>query len=147
MTAEEERKPANPNCNQDSRRHVHTFSTQVDVEDAHQHMVLGVSGPPQAEGRSHVHRIWVRTSYTAEENEGHWHWVDRCTGTAQRMPNGTHIHYVEGETSVDDGHNHYFADVTGVAPDTDFGMVGAEYEEPEMLMKHKCKYKRQPDTE
>lgn len=139
---EEERKP---NCEQEhTQRHVHTISTQVTAEDGHQHMVLTVTGTPKAEGRSHVHRITARTSFYGEPGEGHWHGVDFCTGLAQGMPDGTHIHYFNGQTSFVEDHRHLAADVTNTAPDEEATLYAMDFEEDSGLpMKHKCKYKRQ----
>jgi len=99
--------------------HVHTFITETDVEDEHQHTVLGVSGPAREHGTSHIHRVRSRTSYLADEDDGHWHWFDVMTGPAVVMPDGTHTHYFNGTTSFNDEHNHAVADVTGLAPDQD----------------------------
>ncbi|MDD4601818.1 hypothetical protein SDC9_27497 [bioreactor metagenome] len=100
-----------------SMMHVHTFLTETNVACEHQHIMLGVSGPFREYGGSHVHRLRGRTSFMAEEDEGHWHLYDVMTGPAVPMPDGTHTHYYNGKTSYDDGHCHTFADVTGLAPD------------------------------
>ncbi|HWR43009.1 YmaF family protein [Sporomusa sp.] len=100
-----------------SMLHVHTYLTEVDVADDHQHVILGVSGPAQEKGRSHVHRIHGRTSFIVEEGEcGHWHTEDVMTGPAIEMPCCNHVHYFQGMTSEDDNHCHSFAGATGLGP-------------------------------
>ncbi len=86
--------------------HVHTYITNTNVADEHQHMLLGTTAPARREGISHIHRIRIRTSYFFEGNAGHWHWVDVCTTPAVEAPDGMHIHYISGETSFDDNHEH-----------------------------------------
>lgn len=97
--------------------HVHTYLTEADVADEHQHVIMGVSGPAKEKGRSHVHRIHGRTSFLSEEGDGgHWHTDDVMTGPAIEMPDGNHVHYFEGMTSEEDDHCHSFAGATGLAP-------------------------------
>lgn len=119
--------------------HVHVYTTEVDVCDCHQHMLLGISGPARIDGRSHVHQICMRTSFAAEEECGHWHWVDIMTDRAIAMPDGSHTHYFAGRTSKNDGHCHNFADVTGLGPDM--------YVENDCKKPCKYKYKRPEDEE
>lgn len=118
--SEEGRKPKHHHHHHDEYEtmpHVHTYITEVDVADEHQHIVMGVSGPAKEKGRSHVHRIHGRTSYISEEGEGgHWHSEDVMTGPAIDMPEGNHVHYFEGMTSEDDRHCHSFAGATGLGP-------------------------------
>ncbi|SFM25600.1 YmaF family protein [Pelosinus propionicus] len=120
--------------------HVHVYTAETDVSDDHQHMFLGVTGPARVEGRSHVHQICTRTSFLAENSSGHWHWVDIMTDRAIAMPDGTHTHYFEGRTSMNDGHCHNFSDVTGLGPD-----ICVDEDEED---KKPCKYKyKRPDDE
>lgn len=120
--------------------HVHVYTTETDVSDDHQHMFLGVTGPARVEGRSHVHQIRTRTSFAAENSRGHWHWVDIMTDRAVAMPDGSHTHYYEGRTSMNDGHCHNFSDVTGLGPNI---CVDEDDED-----KKPCKYKyKRPDDE
>lgn len=93
--------------------HVHIFNTLTDVAADHQHIVQGTTGPAREAGRSHIHRIRVRTSYY----DGHWHWFDIMTGPAIETMAGGHVHAYEGETSYDDGHSHDVADATAQGPD------------------------------
>ncbi len=93
--------------------HVHVFNTLTDVAECHQHLVLGTTGPARDAGRSHIHRIRVRTSYFGD----HWHWLDIMTSPAIETMGGGHIHIFGGETSYDCGHSHDVADSTTQAPD------------------------------
>jgi hypothetical protein len=125
--------------------HVHAYCTETDVADGHQHMFMGVSGPARTEGRSHVHHIRIRTSFTAEDCSGHWHWVDIMSDRAVAMPNGTHTHYYAGRTSMDDGHCHTFLDVTNLGPDM---CMDDEEEEECIPIQKSCKYKyKRPEDE
>lgn len=119
--------------------HVHVYNTQVDVADDHQHILLGTSGPADETGRSHVHPICTRTSFT----DGHWHWVDIMTDRAIGMPEGTHTHYFAGRTSMDDGHCHTFSDVSNLSED----MFLEEEQEMPAPKPYKCKYKRPEEEE
>lgn len=122
--------------------HVHVYNTETDIADDHQHVAMGVSGPADMVGRSHVHAIRIRTSFV----DGHWHWVDIMTDRAVAMPDNTHTHYFAGRTSMDDGHCHNFSEVTNLSPD-----MFIEEEETEFLSPsskpYKCKYRRPDDQE
>ena len=122
--------------------HVHMFTTEVDVADEHQHVLLGVSGPARMEGRSHVHQICTRTSFTC----GHWHWVDIMTDRAVAMPDGTHTHYFAGRTSMNDDHCHCFSDVTTLGPDR---YLEEDDDDEDCIIPPKdCKYKyKRPEDE
>ncbi|VBB05259.1 ymaf [Lucifera butyrica] len=97
-------------------RHVHTFLTEADVAAEHQHVIVGVTGPARLDMPVHVHRLHVRTSFLAEEDGGHWHWVDVMTCPPIDLPDGNHTHYFQGTTSYDDNHCHTFSGVTGTGP-------------------------------
>lgn len=120
--------------------HVHTYNTLTDIADEHQHVLMGVSGPADIVGRSHVHPIRIRTSFV----DCHWHWVEIMTDRALAMPDGTHSHYFAGRTSMNDGHCHSFSDITNLSPD-----MCVEEEEEEFLPPAKpCKYKyKRPEDE
>jgi len=121
--------------------HVHVYSTLTDIADEHQHVLLGVSGPADIVGRSHVHPIGIRTSFM----EGHWHWVDIMTDSLVPMTDGTHSHYFAGRTTMEDGHCHNFSDVTNISPD----MFVKEEEKKKIALSEKvCKYKyKRPEDE
>ncbi|WP_378956415.1 YmaF family protein [Pelosinus sp. sgz500959] len=122
--------------------HVHVYNTETDISDEHQHVLLGVSGPANMVGRSHIHGIRTRTSFT----EDHWHWVDIMTDRAITMPDGTHTHYFAGRTSMDDGHCHNFSNVTNLGPDRFFEEEDEECIPPSQKP-CKCKYKRPDDDD
>lgn len=128
------------------RIHVHMFTTEVDVADDHQHVLLGVSGPARMEGRSHVHQICTRTSFATENRHCHWHKVDIMTDRAVAMPDGTHTHYFAGKTSMNDDHCHHFADVTTLGPDR---CLEEEDDDDDCITPPKeCKYKyKRPEDE
>jgi hypothetical protein len=97
--------------------HNHTYNTESDVALAHQHMILGASGPARTTAKSHVHRIRIRTSFLVDGTTGgHWHWVDIMTAEATDMPDGTHVHYYGGSTSYDLAHEHTFSGCTDTGP-------------------------------
>lgn len=128
-------------CNDKTMVHVHVYNTEVDVADDHQHVIMGVSGPVDMVGMSHVHSIRTRTSFV----DGHWHWVDIMTDRAVAMPDGTHTHYFAGRTSIADRHCHNFSDVTNLSPDMFMEEADEEVLPPSQKQ---CKYKyKRPDDE
>ena len=109
--------------------HVHTYLTETDVEDAHQHVVTGVTAPALMDGKvNHIHRIRIRTSYLTEETAGHWHWVDIMTGPPVELSEDSHVHHFTGETSTADGHSHTFSGSTGIGPNL---LYAKKREEPD----------------
>ncbi len=90
------------------QRHVHEFlgSTQIaeEEEDPHNHRFAGVSGEAILAKESHIHKIWTRTDFFEE----HFHEIEDSTGPAIEVGNGKHIHFVKGETTFNDGHDHDF---------------------------------------
>jgi len=94
------------NCPRESQ-HVHEIlgSTRFSEagEEAHNHRFAGVTGPPIPSGKSHVHRIETLT-----DNTDHFHRLEETTGEAIPVGGGRHVHFVRGETSLDDGHRHSF---------------------------------------
>ncbi len=93
------------------QRHVHEFlgSTEFAEEgnDRHNHRFAGVSGEAIGCGRKHFHCIKTRTDTT----EDHFHEICERTGPAIFIDDGSgckHIHFVEGKTSIEDGHRHGF---------------------------------------
>ena len=118
--------------------HVHTYNTLTDIADEHQHVLMGISHPADIVGKSHVHRISIRTSFV----EGHWHWVDIMTDRPTVMPDETHCHYFAGHTSRNNGHCHNFSDVTNLSGDKCL-----KEEEEEVVKPCKYKYIRPEDEE
>nr|WP_092070319.1 YmaF family protein [Dendrosporobacter quercicolus]NSL48203.1 hypothetical protein [Dendrosporobacter quercicolus DSM 1736]SDM08978.1 YmaF family protein [Dendrosporobacter quercicolus] len=116
MSIEEDRKKkkgaSNTTPQRDSRNHNHTFLAPTDIARSHQHIIVGTTSPAIETGDSHVHRIYVRTSYDPKDDDGHWHMVDVTTGAAIEVPGDEHTHYFDGETSYDLGHRHCFDNIT-----------------------------------
>ncbi|CUH96881.1 hypothetical protein P22_2993 [Propionispora sp. 2/2-37] len=144
--ADEER--GNYTVDQDDRHmiHVHTFNTEADVACEHQHIIQAVTGPARDSGNSHVHRVRGRTSFLSEGAEGHWHWFDVVSGPAIAMPEDTHTHFIDGETSYNDGHSHTFSDVVGIAPDMEDDEEDDTCDDDHKYKKHK-KYREEEPAE
>jgi len=92
----------------ENQRHVHEFlgSTKLNSKcgEPHNHRFAGVTGEAIPTLGSHKHKINARTDYF-----GHYHELkDVFTGPAIKVGNGKHVHFVEGETTFDDGHDHAF---------------------------------------
>lgn len=91
------------------QRHVHEFegSTKLAEEgaDRHNHRFAGVTGQAIRAGASHVHEIDLeRTDFL-----NHFHNLKKIrTGPAIPVGNGKHVHFVTGQTTLNDGHVHKF---------------------------------------
>lgn len=88
--------------------HVHEFlgSTKLAEQgnDKHNHRFAGVTGQAIRRGKSHVHIIRTNTDFL-----NHHHRLQRIvTGPAIPVGNGKHIHFVTGQTTLNDGHVHNF---------------------------------------
>ncbi|GBG09265.1 hypothetical protein PAT3040_03907 [Paenibacillus agaridevorans] len=91
------------------QRHVHEFegSTKLAEEgnDRHNHRFAGVTGQAIRVGRSHVHEI----DLTNTDFLNHFHKLKKIrTGPAIPVGNGKHVHFVTGQTTLNDGHVHQF---------------------------------------
>lgn len=105
----------------DVLNHIHTLITMANVAHDHQHMLTGTTGPAMRKRDTHVHRIWIRTSFDPKNGETHWHEVNVLTGPALETPDGEHTHFYNGETSRDLGHCHTFSSVVDTSPDNECG--------------------------
>jgi len=105
----------NENNNDNSMVHVHAYNILTDVAEEHQHIIMGVSSPARRKGRSHVHSVRGRTSYS----DGHWHSYEVTSGPAIEIDNGGHTHYFDGETSYEDGHSHNFEGIVELISEYD----------------------------
>lgn len=91
------------------QRHVHEFegSTKLAEEgaDRHNHRFAGVTGQAIRSGKSHVHDIDLsRTDFL-----NHFHNLKKIrTGPAISVGKGKHVHFVSGQTTLNDGHVHRF---------------------------------------
>lgn len=128
---EETRKPhPQEERRRDVLNHVHAFVTMANVAHHHQHMLIGTTGPAMPKRDSHVHRIWIRTSYDPKNGEAaHWHEANILTGPALELPDGEHTHFFDGETSRDLNHCHTFSSVVDSSPDNDEGDDDCEDDE------------------
>ncbi|CAH1059583.1 YmaF family protein [Paenibacillus pseudetheri] len=94
---------------QSAQRHVHEFegSTKLAEEgaDRHNHRFAGVTGQAIRVGNSHIHEIDLsRTDFV-----NHFHNLKKIrTGPAISVGNGKHVHFVSGQTTLNDGHVHRF---------------------------------------
>lgn len=98
-----------PLSSKQTQRHVHEFegSTKLAEEgaDRHNHRFAGVTGQAIRSGSSHVHEI----DLTKTDFVNHFHNLRRIrTGPAIPVGNGKHVHFVTGQTTLDDGHVHQF---------------------------------------
>ena len=87
--------------------HTHEFlgSTKLaeECDERHNHRFAGVTGEAIPRGKSHVHKIRVRTDFF-----DHFHGVCVVTGAAIPVGNGKHVHLATGMTTLEDGHRHDF---------------------------------------
>ncbi|NEW05721.1 hypothetical protein GK047_06765 [Paenibacillus sp. SYP-B3998] len=91
------------------QRHVHEFegSTKLAEEgaDRHNHRFAGVTGQAIRLGKSHVHEI----DLTNTDFLNHFHNLKKIrTGPAIQVGKGKHVHFVTGQTTLNDGHVHQF---------------------------------------
>ena len=93
--------------NEEHQTHTHEFlgSTKLAEEgdDRHNHRFAGVTGEAIPRGRSHIHKIAVRTDFF-----DHFHKICIFTGPAIPVGNGKHIHVATGMTTLVDEHRHNF---------------------------------------
>ena len=92
-----------------AQRHVHEFegSTMLAEQgaDRHNHRFAGVTGQAIRSGKSHVHEI----DLTHTDFLNHFHNLKKIrTGPAIHVGNGKHVHFVTGQTTLNDGHVHQF---------------------------------------
>jgi len=91
------------------QRHVHEFEGSTQLAEAgadrHNHRFAGVTGQAIRSGKSHVHEIDLsRTDFL-----NHFHKLKKIrTGPAIPVGNGKHVHFVTGQTTLNDGHVHRF---------------------------------------
>jgi hypothetical protein len=89
--------------------HLHEFtgSTLLAEQgaDRHNHRFAGVTGQVIPVGKSHVHEI----DLTHTDFLNHFHNLKKIrTGLAISVGNGKHVHFVNGMTTLNDGHIHQF---------------------------------------
>lgn len=94
--------------------HLHEVQGSVRIVssdcDAHNHRFATVSCEPIELGRGdHAHIVTFRT----DSYEGHFHEFSGRTTGAYRVGTG-HVHYLEGVTTMQDGHRHSFKVITHI---------------------------------
>jgi len=112
----------NCQCSDGTQTHVHEFegSTKLAEEgdDRHNHRFAGVTSQviPQPDG-SHKHAILTNTDFF----ENHHHEIGVLTGLPIPVgPGDKHVYFVDGNTTLDDGHFHLFQFTTFIqSPLTD----------------------------
>ncbi|MEH7503795.1 YmaF family protein [Neobacillus drentensis] len=101
----EEQSNKKTNSEETVQTHVHEFlaSTKLaeEGEDRHNHRFAGVTSEVIPKGDSHVHVILTNTDFL-----DHHHEVGIQTGPSIPVGNGKHVHFVNGITTLDDGHVH-----------------------------------------
>ncbi|WP_139488537.1 YmaF family protein [Brevibacillus dissolubilis] len=90
--------------------HRHAFSGCTSCDDGHTHYYAGMTEPAPT-GVPHVHHYYTVTAIS----HGHTHTIKGTTGPAIPLPNGGHVHYFEGYTTVDgmNPHSHMYRGTTG----------------------------------
>ena len=100
-----------PHCRPcpDEQTHVHEIQGSVMIaeeEDPHNHRFATVSGEAIRTGpnpRNHIHKVFFRSDFYEE------HFHEFCGRTLEGIPVGDrHVHFLESETTRDDGHRHQF---------------------------------------
>jgi hypothetical protein len=91
-----------------SQRHVHEVQGSVEIaepqEDPHNHRFATVTGEAIPIGNGdHIHEVKFRTDFY----ENHFHEFCGKTGGAIRVGD-RHVHFLESETTRNDGHRHDF---------------------------------------
>lgn len=81
---------------------------EKEKEEEHNHRFADVTSQVIPYGDSHVHAILVSTDFF----EDHHHEIGVITGPAIEVDDKKHVHFVEGKTTVDDGHLHEFVFAT-----------------------------------
>lgn len=110
VMAEKPEKCCPPHVPEDIQTHVHEFTASVMIEGPipHNHRFAGVTSERIPWKRSHIHAILVNTDFYLN----HLHEVGIRTGPAIDVGFGKHVHAVEGETTINLGHDHEFVFTT-----------------------------------
>ena len=92
--------------------HTHEFESSTKLaeegDDRHNHRFAGVTSEViPLPGGNHKHAIFTLTDYF-----GHLHEVAVETEPARDVGFGKHVHFVKGNTTLNDGHFHEFAFAT-----------------------------------
>lgn len=91
-----------------TQTHVHEFLGSVKIaerqEEPHNHRFTGISSEEIIVPGGHVHEILTKTDFY----ENHFHEVGVRTRLQIPVGNGRHVHFAQGTTTLNDGHNHDF---------------------------------------
>jgi len=91
-----------------TQTHVHEFegSTKLAEEgdDRHNHRFAGVTSQVIPFTGGHRHAILTNTDFF----QNHHHEIGVITGPPISVGNGKHVHFVQGNSTMDDGHFHQF---------------------------------------
>lgn len=99
-----------PGCSKPAAQtHTHEFESSTKLaeegDDRHNHRFAGVTSEViPLPGGNHKHVIFTLTDFF-----GHLHEVAVETDPATSIGNGKHVHFVAGNTTLNDGHFHEFA--------------------------------------
>ena len=108
---------SNKSRNKGQQTHVHEYQGSTmfaeEDEDRHNHRFAGVTGEAIRRGNSHVHKLATNTDFL-----DHHHEICDTTGPAIDVGDGKHVHFVEGYTTVRDGHRHEYVFATLIASPT-----------------------------
>lgn len=91
-----------------SQTHVHEFEGRTKLaeegEDRHNHRFTGVTSQFIPDPGGHRHAIFTNTDFF----QNHHHGVGVITGLPIPVGNNKHVHFVDQNTTIDDGHFHPF---------------------------------------
>lgn len=103
------------NCNFDTQTHVHEVVGSVRLaeldEDPHNHRFAGVTDVVIPVPGGHIHAFRSRTDFYEE----HFHPISVRTGLQVFVgegPDRRHVHFIDADTTVADGHLHRFIAAT-----------------------------------
>ncbi|MBZ9622587.1 YmaF family protein [Clostridium sp. FP2] len=92
-------------CKKERQFHDHEFEGSTRLaeleDDPHNHRFAGVSSPAIPVQGGHVHRVKGRTDFF-----DHFHEFEATSGRQIPVGEGKHVHFVEANTTVNDGHCH-----------------------------------------
>lgn len=102
-------------CPKEEQTHVHEVVGSVRLaelgEDPHNHRFAGMTEEVIMVPGGHIHKFYAKTDFY----EDHFHPI--CVKTGLQVPVGCgedrrHIHFIDAETEVEDGHRHEFIATT-----------------------------------
>ena len=102
------------NSNQGEPNHVHEIQALTDSagsgKDAHTHRLIAITSDPQSIGNNdHVHFVLFKSDFHGSFFHEGW----ATTGGACNVGNG-HVHFLNGITTLDDGHWHRYQIATSL---------------------------------